>query len=980
MSRIDPADWKRVAPALDEALDLEGAAREDFVGRAFEGEPRLRALLRELIKAEDDAGAFLELPVALDEEGSAEDAMPAPEVSGYEIVRSLGRGGMGVVYESVRRLDDFEQRVALKVVRPDLDGEILRARFARERSILAALEHPNIARLLDGGTTDDGRSYFAMEYVEGTPLTRYADERRLTVDERLALFEQVGAAVAYAQQRLVVHRDLKPSNILVDENGRVKLLDFGIARFVESEGIDASATLTREGARVLTPEYAAPEQIRGERSTTATDVYAMGVILFELLAGRHPYGDSREGAYEFAYSDRDSESLERAVDATTGDAVVQARKTNFRALRRRLRGDLANVTAKALHRDPDRRYPSASALMDDLAAYREGRPVAARSPAWSYRASKAFHRHRAAFVAGGFAIVALVAGTVTSTLLAREAQREADRSERAIEFLVRMFEDTHPDQARGADWTATELLERGADRLASSFADDPVVLGQLERTLGAIQLDRGDFDGARALLGRALGRPGLEDPKAVRLAIARVEVQRNAIAEAESVLTTIDEATLGPDQRGDFLESMASLRRQQARSAVAESLSRVASEISLARYGETSAEYADDLDNLAVHVADQGRQAEAVTLHERSLAIRREVLPDPHSDLAIGLHNLAYVLDQLSRSDEAVARSDEAIAMQRALYPEGHMTLARSLRAHGQILYRSGQLDAAERAVEEALAMTRAEIGAQSKDAATCWNELAIIAYYRGDLPTTRDRFEHALELYESELGPEHPETLGIANNLATVQAALGELEAAEGTMRDVLARRRAIYGEGHFAVAFSLNALGLVVRRQDRLEEAIELHRGALERYHALHGDEHAMVATSRIHLSHALRENGQIDEALEHARAALALRRAQLPEGHRDLVDAAFGAGACLLDVGRPAEALPLLEEAEVGLIALHGASSDRVALASARLGECLVRQGRVDEGRARIVAAVRALEAARDAGDRELRMAREALDRID
>ena len=970
MSGLDPQTWKRLAPLLDEALELAADERPAFLDRALPDEPELRAVLEELIAAESRVGGPLDTPVVED----VRQGPSLPRVDGFEDLEEIGRGGMGVVYRALRRGDGFEQPVALKIVRASRDDPALLERFERERSILARLEHPNIARLVDGGTTRDGRPYFAMEYVDGVPITEYADSHRLTLRERLRLFAAMCRAVAFAQQQLVVHRDLKPSNILVDTEGRVRLLDFGIAHLVDPEGGPAVDGLTRDGARLLTPEYAAPEQLRGERPTTATDVFALGVILFELLSGRHPHGSTRDAALEFALGSRDSEWLPRAVDKEhrelrpdgtveliTKRMVAEARGVTPRALRRALGGDLAVITGKALRRDPAARYASAEALLADLDRHREGRPITARSPSWGYSARMAFRRHRVAFTTGLVVLIAIGAGLGVSLWQARVAAREAERAVQAYDFLAGLFRDTHPDATQGVDWSPSELLARGADRLAVEWADDPEARAMLLREIAVILTDRGDYDPAARLLRRELGHEDTADNAGMTLALARLELIRENQDVADSLLRALDARgeVLDRADRASVLESAASVLYQKGSYAAAESLTRELMVFTAAAHGERSTEYAADLGNLAVHLQSQSRFAESESLQQRALEIVLEVKPGPSTDAALALHNLGDLYQQNARHGEAADAFAQSVAMREKLYPDGHRRLAGSLRGLASAQRNLGNLDVADSLLAASIEMVAAIDGARGEEFARALNSHAVLAYVRGDHDAARERFARALEIFREDPGPTHPVTLTVASNLATVQMMTGELEAAERTYREILERRREILGDEHGDVAFSYNSIGQVLRRLDRADEAIELHREALRRYLDLHGPEHATIATSRTFLGSALREAGRIDDALAEYERAIAIREATLPAGHRDTEDSRLGYAQSLLRAERWRDALAVLDTVDRNAEGNDTIPQTWIFGGHAMRGLALARTGELERGRAMVRAAVDSLE---------------------
>ena len=435
---LTSAIWLRVSAVLDEVLDRPEGEWPVLVEQRCGVDAELRRHVLRLLSAHRLAAGFLSEPAmafaasfagAIDIDEEQDDEPPPPIAVGpWQILREIGRGGMGVVYLAERTGDQFRQLAALKLVRPAGGSEELLARFRRERQILASLNHPSIARLLDGGRAEDGSPYLAMEYVEGRPLTAYCRERALPLDERLRLMVKICDAVQHAHARLVVHRDLKPSNILITEAGEPRLLDFGIAKLLAET--EADAPLTRGASSLMTPEYAAPEQLRGDTISTATDVYALGVILYELLTGRHCFPNGKRSA--------------------TGDAADHGEPTRpslavkDKALRRRLAGDLDTIVMMALREDPARRYASVEALARDIERHLAGLPVSARPDTVGYRARKFVRRHRGGVAVSASAVLVLIAFAVTMAEQARRTARQRDRAERVSHFLVDLFAVSSP--------------------------------------------------------------------------------------------------------------------------------------------------------------------------------------------------------------------------------------------------------------------------------------------------------------------------------------------------------------------------------------------------------------------------------------------------------------------------------------------------------------------------------------------------------
>lgn len=524
----------RLDALFDEALDLEGDARARFLADLDAREPALAAELRALLTLAESAesgSAGLE-PRSLAQplwqalfdhaSGTGGIASPSPappfddagfdefRIGVWHALRTLGRGGMGTVYLVERREGGFRQHGAMKLLRAGADSDEFLRRFEQERQILATLNHEGIARLLDGGRDPQGRPYLVMEYVEGEPIDRACDRERMSVDQRVALFVQVAQAVAYAHRNLIAHRDIKPGNIIIGADGKAKLLDFGIAKALADEPL-GEEPLTRTALRVFTPDYATPEQVYGQPASTATDVYQLGLLLYELLTGQRAQrvADMSQQTLENAICR--AEPVRPSERVADDEPAATARQTTPSALRRKLRGDLDNIVLKALRKEPERRYASAIAMVEDLERWRQGRPVRARPETWSYRTGKFVRRHAWA-VAASVAIVAMIAGyavtvTIQANALARErdrAQAEAAKALQVKTLVLRVFEGANPDASGSAQLSARELLDRGWAAIERELGGQPDVQIELLDAVGEAYRQLGVYDRAEALFARSL--------------------------------------------------------------------------------------------------------------------------------------------------------------------------------------------------------------------------------------------------------------------------------------------------------------------------------------------------------------------------------------------------------------------------------------------------------------------------------------------
>ena len=491
--------WDRINALFHEALDLDPDAREALLARTAEKDPDLALEVRSLIASHEEAGAFLETPAGLP---LLKSMAPGDRLGPYRIIEEIGRGGMGVVYRAVRDDEHFRKEVAIKVIDPMMrSGEILK-RFRAERQILAMLDHPHIARLIDGGTAPDGSPYLVMEHVSGKPLLQYCNEHRLGVDDRLQLFLTVCDAVQFAHQRLVVHRDLKSDNVLVMEDGSPRLLDFGIAKLMSHEAGGAPATITAPAARMLTPDYASPEQIRGEPVTVASDVYSLGVVLYELMTGTRPLHFETRTPEEIlrVVTQEEPTVPSTAVARVRSDETASLLGSTPPRLRRRLAGDLDYIILKALEKDPGRRYASVDQLGRDIHRYLESLPVLGRGRTTAYLLSRLVRRHRVAFATGGLVALALVAGLIGTAWQAHIAGIERDRAKRrfddvrslahAVVFDLHDAIENLPGSTKARELLVMHAL-RYLDNLSKEASGDPGLQHEMGVAYGKI----GDVQG-----------------------------------------------------------------------------------------------------------------------------------------------------------------------------------------------------------------------------------------------------------------------------------------------------------------------------------------------------------------------------------------------------------------------------------------------------------------------------------------------------
>ena len=776
--------WAQVEPLFDAALDLPPSERPAYLDEACSGDPALRATLDRLLDASDSDDGLLgrSAPAVFDSllDGiTAGSSLVGARVGPFRITGEAGHGGMGTVYVAERD-DQFRQRVALKVVRTGLgaDDHLLR-RFVEERQILASLEHPNIARLVDGGVTDDGVPWFAMEYVEGTPISRYCDDRSLSVEARLRLFIEVCGAVEFAHRNLVVHRDLKPSNILVTPNGSVKLLDFGIARLLAGDDGQAqsAAPATRTGLRAMTPEYASPEQIRGGLISTVSDVYSLGVLLYELLAGRRPYRvtDRSPAEIEHAVLHLDPEPPSVSV-ARNGTDSAAARSTTPAKLIRSLRGDLDTIVLTALRKEPERRYASVERLAADVGRYLDGLPVTARRDRWSYRTQKFVRRHPLAVTSAVLFAAFLVTFTALTMLQSRRVARERDKATQLAGFLTNLLGAPEPWYGRGSSVTVSELLDSATRTLDSSLTDEPEVRAHLLGVMGEAYWGLGLFDKSRRVLDSAIAvrlraSDGKADVAMTQTFLAQVVLEQEDFPAAESLAR----AALATRRRhfpdGDTelttpLVVLGDVLRLIGRPKEAEPFLLEAVSIQRAQRPILPLRLALTVNKLGhVHLA-RGEYAAAESLYREALALRRSALPENHPDVALMYVNLGLALH--GRGDTAaeglVRRGLEA---KLRVFGDAHPEVALDRMSLGDILIDAGQLAAAESLFVHALAAQRQVFGPSHQRIARSLIGLARIDLERGNGPSAERRMRQALLIWRRLLPDSDP-------RVAETQALLG--------------------------------------------------------------------------------------------------------------------------------------------------------------------------------------------------------------
>jgi eukaryotic-like serine/threonine-protein kinase len=851
---MDAARWERIQSLFHQALELPEAERLALLVARCGGDAELLAEVLALLEEDARGGSVLERDLASVAHEVLDGSVPLlRRVGSYRVLRVLGQGGMGVVYLGER--EDPHSLVAIKVLRDASLSPARRERFRREEQTLAQLNHPSIARLYDADVLADGTPYFVMEYVEGVPLTEYCRTHRCSVTERLRLFRAVCEAVQHAHSRAVIHRDLKPSNILVSDGGTggrvtVKLLDFGIAKQLES--LDAPADPTQTGLRLMTPAYAAPEQLQGEPAGVYTDVYALGVLLYELLTEQHPFelAGLTPGQVENLILEsgpaRPSASARQAAGAAA--AAVQAS-----SLSRGEWEDLDVLCLTAMHQDPQRRYATVEALVRDLEHFGKGEPLEARPDTLRYRTGKFLRRNRQPVTAGALvtaAVIALVSFYTVQLAEQRDrAQTEAAKAERISEYLIGLFEAGDPYAAEAENLDVRTLLERG-ERRAEELAGQPAVKAQLLNVLGRVYTQLSDFDRAEPLLQRALEqRRELGTPLDLAeslSSLANLYVDTGNYDGADAALRealSLRERHLPPNHPdlADNLRELGTVLSYHGRYPEAETLHRLALRMRRVIHDRPHEELGAALNALAVAVYNQGNYAAAERYYRESLAVNRAVFGREHASVTRVLANLGKLYEELGNYTAADSLLSEALRIRRATLGNDHFETAVGLGQLGSLLLNAGEHERAEDALRESLAIRERILAPNHPSIGTTMNGLALTYQHRGRYDEADSLFRRVVEIYRESLGERHRFTGVALSNLAHLLQLKSELNEAYAHLREGVSILEEVHPENHQELAHNRGRLGGVLTALGRYTEAEPLLRQSHRTLQEQLGTEHA-------------------------------------------------------------------------------------------------------------------------------------------
>ena len=992
---LDKDQWQEVRRLFHSALALPPAQRSSFLAAERGIATAVLEEARDLLAHHTESQAFLAAP-----EPIVPEMEPASRIGPYEVRGVLGRGGMGTVYRAVRVDGAYRTQVAIKVLHTEWVDPQLEQRFLRERQILADLEHDSIARLLDGGTTEDGRPYLVLEYVDGEPIDRYCDRHCLSIRKRLELFCRVCGAVHFAHQNLVVHRDLKPGNILVSAEGRLKLLDFGIAKLLGSYETGLKELVTGPALSPMTPEFASPEQMQGKTITTGCDIYALGTLLYSLLAGKRPFQalEAAPQAFVQALCFEDPEfasvALRRALSSPREQeprAIADARGLEPMRLVRALAGDLDRIVAKALRKDPRQRYLSAEELSRDVRRHLDGQPVAARDQTWRYRAGKFVRRHRLPVALATAALLAFAA--FTAALLVQQAHvlRERSHGEEVTRLLEGLFETSDPDRVSGERITARELLDRGSIDIRHRLEDQPVLRARLLATMGRIYRKLGLYDEAAPLVREALDlrrqalggvhrevADSLLDLAEQSLAVGDYDQAKKHFEQGWAMLQ--DVGTASGEYGARALSGLSRAFQKQGLYDRARSLRQQSLDLAREDLGETHVLVAVNLNELGGLLREQGDYAAAAQAYGSALDLYRKLYGDVHPRVA-DLHNdLGLLYDEQGRFADAHSSFKKALAIQEKVYEGDHPEIANVRYNLAAGLLAQGHFEKAEKEARLAEESRRDAFGQRHPLLADSLNQLGMIHRRRGDLAEAESLLRQALEMWRQLFGPEFIHIAAARNNLSQVLQERGDPEGAERELTEALRIYRETFGEEHRQVANVLSNRALIYRKRGDLKAARQGYEESLKIFRSLHGPENPAVATVTHNLALVLKGLGEPEAAERSFRQALAALEASLPPHHMDLGFVRKNLASTLLSQDKALQAEEELEKALLIFEARPLAPDDGIMLATrGMLGEAYALQGRFEAAEEILVDCLEKAQGRYEKGNPYLEKTRQRLEEL-
>ena len=798
-------DWKKIKSIFESAIELPNNQRHDFIDKECLGNESIKQEVEALLFAFENSGSFLEEPgidLAYLQNIDEDDMFIGKQFGAYKIEKKIGTGGMAYVYLARRADNEFEQTAALKIIKRGMDTDEIVRRFKHERQTLANLEHPNIAKIIDGGTSDDGLPFFVMEYIDGIPITQYCDLNKLSVDQRLELFIKVCSAVNYAHQNLIVHRDLKPSNILITSNGTPKLLDFGIAKLLSEEQNANTMALTRDGSKLMTVEYASPEQVTGGKITTASDVYSLGVLLYELLTGHLPYNFKNKFPHEVEKvitsinPEKPSTIISKSSKTITEDGEANEispeeisilRNSNIEKLKRRLSGDIDNIILMALNKEPERRYNSIQLLAEDIKHYIEGRPVNAHSDSLWYRSIKFVSRHKIGVTAVTIIALLLISGVAAviwqanlAALQRDKATLEAAKSNQINKFLNEILSSVDPSK-EGKDVKVVEVLDKASKKIQTELKNQPEIEAQIRTTLGITFQNLGLYDQGIIQLERALQ---LQD----------------------SVL------------------------------------------------GQNNIETAMSFKNLALVYHYKGNLDTAKYLYEKSIEILRKLVKPPNSKIAEALNDYGTLQMDLSKYKDAKKSFEESLTNYINIYGKEHKDVASTYNNLALDFHYLNELDSAEKYYQTAYDLNKKIFGDSSLSVTYNINNLAFVAQDKGNYLAAESLFSKAYNLRKKILGDNHPEVTVNKYNLGCLLFFLGKYKQSEALITEAIKSWGKKLDKNHYYFGDAYAFLGKVQNADGKYDSAYQNLTHSLQIRNKIFDEKNSLVVSTECELGKSL------------------------------------------------------------------------------------------------------------------------------
>ncbi len=965
--------WDKIESIFKSAIELPIDKREAFVQEACAGNDELYREIMQLLSEDDSPHSMLD-GHALDGIALAPDTLaPGTQIENYRIIALIGTGGMGAVYLAERSDGEFKQQVALKLIKNGRNSREVLSRFRNERQILARLEHPNIARLLDGGVTTNGDPYFTMEYVDGEPIHCYCDRNQLSIEDRLSLFIEVCEAVRYAHRNLVIHRDLKPGNIMVTGSGEVKLLDFGIAKFLESD--DAiMQTITQAGLMAMTPEYASPEQIRGEAVTTASDIYSLGVILSLLLSGNPPYRLDSHSVAALVDAVCHTDPLKPSTGLFLKNASTKAtesspentarlRQLSITRLKQQLSGDLDNICLKALRKEPERRYQYIDEFINDLRNYLDDKPVSASGDAFQYRAGKFIRRHRLAVISSAMTLLLLATLISFYTIrLAEERDRarlEAQKASQITEFLTSIFAISDPNQSRGEAVTARELLDEGAKRLDQELTSQPEVKAALSEVIGRVYNNLGLYARAKPLLEKSLTLRNNEAAADIAgtarsmQALGEYHHMLGNFAQAESLYIAAIEIqkTLEASHTDDYvttLNFLGWLKNDLGEYDAAETWYNKGLAVMEANGAPENVAYATTINNVALLLHEKNDYEPAEKLFRKGIKILRRVVGEEHQETSTTYFNLGQLLRDKGDFVTADSMLRQSLYIDQKLLGDDHPTLAYTFTSMAQLSEIMGRVDSSEALHRRALQIRRTSLGEEHPKVAYSLTHLAGILGRQGEFTEAEACFQEAETIIGKVYGESHPEYVKLVYYQGMLLQRKGDLRRAEELLVRAVALRSKVFGKSHRLTGNALIALASVYHDQKQWVKSDSAYIAAAHLFQNLFGEAHPAVAESYTQrgLIAGERDDFQLADSL--LNTGVKLFRSSVKENNPRLWNGLFVYGEFCLQRNEFSKAESLLQEVFSLQKQHRGLTDEKTRQTAILLGRLHEKSGNVEKAK--------------------------------